>query len=145
MNRTFLFSGTVISASTPPMPFSQIISFEPHEVLDVAKLHEVHGICVAEVGAAWRGVLPSTWQLIITGFNQLEDGKGPQLPPLTLHLNPADSGAMPPVGSPLIIEIQPGVLIKASRLKHAEHKDAQLQYDLEGGGYVVGRFPWTHQ
>lgn len=143
MNRSYLFSGWVSSPFGAPVPFNQIIDLAPDEVLDVVKLHEIQGICETEIGSAWREQLPSEWRLIISGFSALP-GPNP-MPVLTLHLNPADSGAMPPVGSPLIIEIQPGVLIKATRLKHAEQKDAELRYDLEGGGYVVGRFPWTHQ
>ena len=50
---------------------------------------------------------------------------------------------LPPVDSPLLIEVAPGVLAKASRPAHAESKDDTLTFTLEGGTFL-GRPRWTH-
>lgn len=51
---------------------------------------------------------------------------------------------MPPVDSPIMIEIAPGVLLKASRPAHAEARGDQLVFNLETHGQFVGRPRWTH-
>lgn len=59
-----------------------------------------------------------------------------------VHLNEC-SVVLPPVDSPLLIEIAPGVLLRATRPAHAESKLSQLAFDLENGRYY-GRPRWTH-
>lgn len=51
---------------------------------------------------------------------------------------------MPPVDSPIMIEIAPGVLLRASRPAHAEARGDQLVFNLETSGQFVGRPRWTH-
>lgn len=51
---------------------------------------------------------------------------------------------LPPVDSPLLIEVAPGVLLKAIRPEHAESRDDQLVFNLESGGKFIGRPAWTH-
>lgn len=78
----------------------------------------------------------------ITGAVQLDEDAQPYV---GLHLNCIDSSAMPPVDSPLIIEIQPGMLVNAKRTAHAAAKGDDLVYELQHGGLAIGRFRWTHQ
>ena len=52
---------------------------------------------------------------------------------------------LPPVDSPLVIEIQPGVMVGASRISHVERRGDQLVFDLAHGGQFVGRPRWTHR
>jgi hypothetical protein len=58
-----------------------------------------------------------------------------------LFLNPADT--LPPVDCPLLIQIKPGVLVRANRPTFAASKSDQLLFDTEGG-QIEGRFPWTY-
>lgn len=60
-----------------------------------------------------------------------------------IQLNTCDR-IMPPVDSPLLIEVAPGVLLKASRLTHAERRDDLLVFELGDGFQYTGRPRWTH-
>ncbi len=57
------------------------------------------------------------------------------------HLNPASQ--LPPVDCPLLISVQ-GQLLRACRPTFAERKGDDLEYELAGGGVIIGRFPWTY-
>lgn len=56
-----------------------------------------------------------------------------------------NSGCMlPPVSCPLLIELEPGVLVRASRPTFAESKGDQLVYETEHGLTIIGRPRWTY-
>lgn len=56
-----------------------------------------------------------------------------------------NSGCMlPPVSCPLLIELEPGVLVRASRPTFAESKGDQLVFETEHGLTVIGRPRWTY-
>lgn len=136
-----MFAGQVVANYAPASyPFMQLIELDDHEVLDVAKLHEVQGICETEL----RDRLAMGDRVVLTGWQVLEGASAPDKAPTELHLNSIDAANLPPVDSPLLIEIAPGVLLKATRPAHVEDKHAELRFDLDAGGYAVGRFRWTH-
>lgn len=141
MSRTVMFTGQVVPNYTPASyPFMQLVALDDHEVLDVAKLHEVQGICETEL----RGKLVMGDRVVITGWQVLEDAPAHAKASTELHLNSIDAANLPPVDSPLLIEIVPGVLLRARRPTHVNDKHAELRFDLDAGGYAVGRFRWTH-
>lgn len=80
-----------------------------------------------------NGVIPSVTRLL---RNQAELNAAIQLNECSV--------IMPPVDSPILIEIAPGVLLKASRPAHAEARGDQLVFNLETHGQFVGRPRWTH-
>lgn len=51
---------------------------------------------------------------------------------------------MPPVDSPLLIEVAPGVLLRAIRKVHVEPRSAPMMFELDAGGLYTGRPRWTH-
>lgn len=81
----------------------------------------------------FEGVIPTVTRLL---QNQAELN-------LAVHLNDC-SVVMPPVDSPLLIEIAPGVLLRASRDAHAESRNDLLRFRLDHGGFYTGRPRWTH-
>lgn len=62
---------------------------------------------------------------------------------MTLYLNPADAGFLPPVDCPLLIEVD-GEILEARRPVFVEQKDGQLTYELSDGSTLQGRFRWTY-
>lgn len=139
----------------PNKPYRCILSatatLEDHEVMDLQTLRTVEAILFAELlelrkdhMAEWA--VPSGFK--VTGFQPFEQ---PAVPPLaklqpaafTIQLNEC-SVIMPPVDSPILIEIAPGVLLRASRPAHAEARGDQLVFNLETHGQFVGRPRWTH-
>lgn len=120
---------------------------EDHEIMDHATLRKVEAILLAEqmeLRAAGKGV--AAWAepcgFRVTGF-QLFETQAMAQPAAEPHLNEC-SVVMPPVDSPLLIEIAPGVLLKASRDAHAESRNDLLRFRLEHGGFFTGRPKWTH-
>lgn len=59
-----------------------------------------------------------------------------------LQLNPASH--LPPVACPLLIEVSEGRLVRAERTGFVERKDRLLDYRLETGEMLTGRFRWTY-
>lgn len=59
-----------------------------------------------------------------------------------IHLNPAS--VLPPVDTPLLIELEPGNLVRAMRPAFVEKRDYALEFRLDNGGTVFGRFRWTY-
>lgn len=59
-----------------------------------------------------------------------------------IHLNPVDH--LPPVETPLLIELAPGRLMAATRTGFIEKRDREMEYLLANGTTIVGRFPWTY-
>lgn len=58
------------------------------------------------------------------------------------HLNSADK--LPPVDCPLLIEIQPYRLAAASRTSFITTRDRQMEYRLQDGTIITGRYRWTY-
>jgi len=58
-----------------------------------------------------------------------------------VHLNPASE--LPPVNCPLIIEVD-GELVRAERTGFVEQRDRQMEYQLQSGEKIVGRYRWTY-
>ena len=58
-----------------------------------------------------------------------------------VQLNP--EGHLPPVACPLLIEVD-GELVRAERTGFVEQKDRQLEYRLDSGRTVIGRYRWTY-
>lgn len=59
-----------------------------------------------------------------------------------VHLNPA--GDLPPVNCPLLIELEPGVLVHAERTRFISDRNRDMEYLLASGKVVHGRFAWTY-
>lgn len=57
------------------------------------------------------------------------------------HLNAA--GQLPPVDCPLIISVD-GLLRRARRTGHIESKGGLMEYELDDGSRLEGRFAWTY-
>lgn len=67
---------------------------------------------------------------------QLQAGQSP------VHLNPA--GDLPPVNCPLLIELEPGVLVHAERTGFISDRNRDMEYLLASGKVIHGRFAWTY-
>lgn len=63
------------------------------------------------------------------------------LPPL-LHLNSPDH--LPPVGCPLLIELQPGCMVEAERTSYIADRSRLMEYRTAQGDAILGRFRWTY-
>lgn len=59
-----------------------------------------------------------------------------------IHLNPA--GDLPPVGCPLLIEVEPGVLVHAERTGFISDRNRDMEYLLASGKVIQGRHRWTY-
>lgn len=58
------------------------------------------------------------------------------------HLNSASQ--LPPVDCPLLIEIQPGELVAASRISFITKRNREMDYLLADGSTITGRYRWTY-
>lgn len=59
-----------------------------------------------------------------------------------LHLNSASQ--LPPVDTPLLIKLDDGRLAHASRTSFIEHRSREMEYRLDDGTIITGRFAWTY-
>lgn len=57
------------------------------------------------------------------------------------HFN--NASFLPPVDCPIVIKTQQGNL-KARRIKFISRKENSMEYLLENGGTIIGRFDWTY-
>lgn len=131
------FSLTGFQAMEPQLPNSDPIPEDGRiKQLDdmVAKAHELRQ-ALGAIDPAWGYGDPLDQALRLAREQRSRQ---------TVQLNEC-STVLPPVDSPLIIEIAPGVLMKASRPAHVERKNGQLAFDLFEGGQYIGRPRWTHQ
>ena len=138
--KPYLVGGYIRYAGGITRPARAIAILEDHEVMDIQTLVKVEEQLLREnnraetIGTEWR----------VTSFQPYEPL--PVTEPVVLpHLNEC-AVVLPPVGSPLLIEIAPGVLVRASRPSHAPTRDDYLRFDIEGNtdGWYVGRPRWTH-
>ena len=59
-----------------------------------------------------------------------------------LKLNPPE--LLPPVGCPLLIQVEGARIVRASRTSHIADKSRQMEYLMEDGEVLRGRFWWTY-
>ena len=57
-----------------------------------------------------------------------------------IHLNPADH--LPPVRCPVVIQVD-GDLLRAERTGFIEQRDRSMEYELQDGSRILGRYRWT--
>lgn len=50
---------------------------------------------------------------------------------------------LPPVDCPLLLSVH-GVPTKATRVSHVRNRNAEMEYLLDGGTRILGRFKWTY-
>ena len=121
------------------LPIKAIALLEDHEVMDHATLAKVEAILLQENNAGDNAVAKAVQ---ITSFQPFETQVVAQ-PAAEPHLNEC-SVVLPPVDSPLLIELAPGVLLRAKRPAHAEQREDLLLFDMTTGGMFIGRPRWTH-
>lgn len=76
MVRHYIVSGWIVSPSTRPTPFMQIVGLGPDETLNIEKLAEVQGICLEQVREQAVTPLPDVFNLMITQYQMLETAPG---------------------------------------------------------------------
>lgn len=118
-----------------PFPFNGVIHLEDHEIFDAATLLTSQNLLSEQNGGI---------EVKIVAFQPLETAAAAPAPvALDIQLNECGT-ILPPVDSPLLIEVAPGVLLRAIRPEYAEHKGDQLFFNLQDGGRYIGRPRWTH-
>lgn len=140
--KTYLVSGYLYFKSNAPVPFCGTAVTEPGEVMDLKTLRRVEEIVLAEHLAKLPPNKVPAYNAGIASFQPFETSAVAQ-PAAEPHLNEC-SVVLPPVDSPLLIEIAPGMLLKAKRPAHAEQREDLLLFDLDVGGMYIGRPKWTH-
>lgn len=150
--RKYLVSGYItFHAPGQWVPFRGAATLTDEEVMDPTTIATVEGILLKEHNSGDNTVAKG---FTITHFQPYETEPAAsscssyyaELAKMygnTIHLNEC-SVTMPPVDSPLLIEIAPGVLLKATRDQHAESRNDLLRFRMEQGGFFVGRPRWTH-
>lgn len=137
--KQYLVSGFItFQRLTDWLPIKAIAVLEDHEVMDHATLAKVEAILLQENNVGRNTVAKGVH---LHNFQPYETQAVAQ-PAAEPHLNEC-SVVLPPVDSPLLIEIAPGVLVRATRPAHAETRDDYLRFDLEHG-WFTGRPRWTH-
>lgn len=121
------------------LPVKGIAVLEDHEVMDIGTLAKVEEILLREHNTL--GKMAVAKAIVLHSFQPFETPPVAQ-PAAEPHLNEC-SVVLPPVDSPLLIEIAPGVLVRATRPAHAQTRDDYLRFDLEHG-WFTGRPRWTH-
>lgn len=145
---TYLEHGADLGGGFERIPLVAKATLEPHEVMDPTTVQKVEQILMLEARAIERtrpeGMQDQIFELRIHSFQPFEtSAEFVPVPPAAPHLNEC-SVVMPPVDSPLLIELAPGVLLKATRDEHAESRNDLLRFRLEHGGFFTGRPRWTH-
>jgi hypothetical protein len=60
-----------------------------------------------------------------------------------VHTN--DPSVLPPVDCPLLIALRQGdVMVRAERVSHLRNRDGEMDYRLEDGIIVTGRYRWVY-
>lgn len=141
--KTYLVSGIFTFSDGQTRPFASTHTLGPSGCMDFQTLTYVEALALEHQNR--NGTIAQLAQA--HSFQQLETA--PPVPPAEVHLNDC-SVVMPPVDSPLLIEIAPGVLVRAQRPVHAASRDDHLRFEvLDNNGWVTGEFigrpRWTHQ
>jgi hypothetical protein len=50
---------------------------------------------------------------------------------------------LPPVACPLVLNIQ-GATVRGQRISHLSNRAGKMDYRLESGDIIKGRFPWSY-
>lgn len=143
--KQYLVAGHLFFAGRDSMPFTGIAMTEPGEIMDAITLYRTQAILLKEAQAsAEEGKQICPTALRIASFQPFETQAVAQ-PAAEPHLNEC-SVVLPPVDSPLLIELAPGVLVRATRPSHAQTRDDYLRFDIMNGtdGWYIGRPRWTH-
>lgn len=135
--KTYLVSGILTFSDGRTRPFVSTHTLGPSGCMDLQTLTYVEALALEHQNR--HGTIAQLAQA--HSFQQLETA--PPIPPAEVHLNDC-SVVMPPVDSPLLIEVAPGVLLRASRDAHAESRNDLLRFRLDHGGFYTGRPRWTH-
>lgn len=59
-----------------------------------------------------------------------------------LHFNSPSS--LPPVGCPLLIRLPCGAALHVERTGYLQDRNGQMEYRLQDGRLIVGRYEWTY-
>ncbi len=156
MSRTYLLQCLAVGINAP---FSATVVLQDDETFDLPMLAKVEKILLQEQYALHPECKRSLHAVKVFSFRPFEVSPGSTEPLgptrtgmsqlATLATDPEiqlnDCGTvLPPVESRLVIEIAPGVLLKAMRNTHAASRDDKLEFHLEAGGTYIGRPRWTH-
>ena len=60
---------------------------------------------------------------------------------MTTTFNPPER--LPPVDCPLLIQ-SPAGTVRAERTSHLQDKAGQMEYRLDDGSIITGRYAWTY-
>lgn len=77
------------------------------------------------------------WFPVLTDFYHACE----RVPDLPFKMN--SPGVLPPVDCPLLI-FKDDRLMKAKRTSFIEKKNRDMEYELDDGSLIVGRYPWTY-
>lgn len=58
------------------------------------------------------------------------------------HFNPPST--LPPVATPLLIRLPCGAVLQAERTCYLADRDGQMEYRLQDGRLITGRYDWTY-
>ncbi|MDX0622873.1 hypothetical protein GOD54_23525 [Sinorhizobium medicae] len=139
--RTYLVSGFIqFQLLTDWLPLKAHAVLEDGEVMDLSTIAKIEAQLLHENN------LTNTIakRVAITHFQAVNTAARLCVPVESdLQLNEC-AVVLPPVDSPLLIEIKPCMILRAIRPEFAEHRGDQLLFNLEGGGQYIGRPRWTH-
>lgn len=138
--RKYLVSGYFTYAGGAVRPIAGTATLTPEECMDPSTVAQVEKILLDENNRT--GTIATSMR--VTQFQPFETA--PPAAGVTqeaVQLNEC-SVIMPPVDSPLLIELAPGVLLRATRPAHAANRKDPLLFNLEHGGSYLGQPRWTH-
>lgn len=121
------------------LPIKALAVLEDHEVMDAFTLAKIEIQLLAEHNAGPNTVATKVRLHSFQAYEPLPVTEPVALP----HLNEC-AVVLPPVDSPLLIELAPGVLLKATREEYAQTRNDLLKFKMEHGGWFTGRPRWTH-
>lgn len=138
--RKYLVSGFLVYSGGAVRPLAATAVLNPDECMNPVTVAQVEKILLDENNRT--GAVATSMR--VTHFQPFETA-----PPASeviqevVQLNEC-SVIMPPVDSPLLIEVAPGVLLRATRPAHAANRNDPLLFNLEHGGSYLGQPRWTH-
>lgn len=139
--RNYLVSGFFTYGGGAVRPMAGTATLEDDEVLDLATAVRIEQILLAENNRT--GTIATSMR--ITSFQPYETLPAPLAAPTAEEVQLNECAViLPPVDSPILVEIAPGVLLRALRPVHAENRGDQLLFNLQNGGQFIGRPRWTH-
>lgn len=143
MSREYLVAGILqFYGQLEQKVFTAIVPLRQDEVMDAARIAQVEQEALRAQNK--NGTIATA--CMVTSFQMLEmkwrfSFETPAAD--EIHLNECDV-ILPPVDSPLLIELAPDILLPATREAHAEKREDLLVFNLDSGGWYTGRPRWTH-